>query len=167
MKFVEEESNHFKIASASADGGVILATLPSAGGLMVDQNLFTHFNAVHKIAVTPQNRILTAGEDGHVAEYDTRTRVISKILTVREHKRKVPLFSISAHPIHNRFCVAGRDHFVRVYDRRNCKEVHSKFCPQHLVEVKFCLILNNNAILHKFYLISAQILSSLYQLCCL
>lgn len=145
MKFVEEESGHFKIASASADGALILATLPSAGGQMDDKNLYTHFNAVHKIAVTTRNTILSAGEDGLVAEFDIRSRVMSKLVTVKEKKSKIPLFSISAHPVLNYFCVAGRDQFVRVYDRRNLKEVNRKFCPKHLMEVRHFLFLA-----HKF-----------------
>lgn len=58
------------------------------------------------------------------------------MITVREKHRKIPLFSISGHPSEMRYAVSGRDQFVRVYDRRNQKEILSRHCPTELLEKK-------------------------------
>ncbi|CAO1319177.1 unnamed protein product, partial [Diamesa hyperborea] len=130
-KFIEESSTHLKVVSASADGGVHLTTLSSSGSSS-EKLLYSHKGAVHKIAVT-DNVLYSCGEDGMIAEWDLRSRIHSSLRIVRENHRKVPLFSISAHPTKTQYAVSGRDQFVRVYDRRMPKIVYSRFCPQPLV----------------------------------
>lgn len=132
-KFIEESSTHLKVVSASADGGVHLTSLSSSGSSS-EKQLYSHKGAVHKIAVT-DNVLYSCGEDGMIAEWDLRSRILSRLCTVREKHRKIPLFSISAHPSKTQYAVSGRDQFVRVYDRRMPKVIYSKFCPQPLVVV--------------------------------
>ncbi|CAO1354146.1 unnamed protein product [Diamesa serratosioi] len=131
-KFIEESSTHLKVVSASADGGVHMTTLSSSGSSS-EKQLYSHSGSVHKIAVT-DNVLYSCGEDGMIAEWDLRSRILTRLCTVREKHRKIPLFSISAHPLKPHYAVSGRDQFVRVYDRRNHKVIYSKFCPQPLVE---------------------------------
>ena len=133
VKFFEEESDHFKIVSSSADGCVFLSTLLSSGSELVDKPLFDHSLAVHKVAITSNKMILSASEDGIVAEFDVRCGSSSELITLKENGFRVPLFSVAAHPQKDFFCIAGRDHLVRVYDRRACKTIHSQFCPKHLM----------------------------------
>lgn len=141
-KFIEESSTHLKVVSASADGSVHMTTL-STSGSSSEKQLYSHGGAVHKIAVT-DNVLYSCGEDGMIAEWDLRDRILTRLCTVREKHRKIPLFSISAHPSKPHYAVSGRDQFVRVYDRRNHKVIHSKFCPQPLVEVsEFNLLISN------------------------
>lgn len=122
-----------KVVSASADGAVHLTALSSAG-TSSEKFLYRHQGAVHKIAVT-DNVLYSCGEDGMIGEWDLRSRILTRLCTVREKHRKIPLYSISAHPLKAQYAVSGRDQFVRVYDRRMPKVVYSKFCPQPLVAV--------------------------------
>lgn len=131
-KFYEESGSTMKVVSASADGSVSLHHFSNSGG-HTEKQVFTHSGAVHKIAVT-ENVVYTCGEDGNIIEFDFRTKTPSKMTTVREKHRKIPLFSISAHPTELKYAVSGRDQFVRVYDRRNQKTVLSRHCPTELLE---------------------------------
>ena len=61
-----------------------------------------------------------------------------RLVTVKEEVRKVALYTIFVNPMDtNEFCVGGRDHFVRVYDRRKVSDEREgplkKFCPHHLL----------------------------------
>lgn len=101
------------------------------------------------MAVT-DNVIYSCGEDGLIIEFDYRTKIPTKLTTVREKHRKIPLFSISAHPNECKYLVSGRDQFVRVFDRRNEKNVLSRYCPQELLErnttIRYisCCVYNHN-----------------------
>lgn len=74
-----------------------------------------------------------------------------RLLIVRENSRKVPLYSISSHPLDlNEFCVGGRDQYVRFYDKRNTKQIKKKFRPQHMVLLKRIVFdLNSNLALSR------------------
>jgi DDB1- and CUL4-associated factor 8 len=133
-KFYEETGTNMKAVSASADGSISLHQFTSDGG-HTEKQIFTHAGAVHKLAVT-ENVVYTCGEDGLIIEFDFRSKTPSKMITVREKHRKIPLFSISAHPHESKYAVSGRDQFVRVFDRRNQKTVLSRHCPTELLEKK-------------------------------
>ena len=55
--------------------------------------------------------------------------------------RKVAIYSVDTHPMDGgkMFCTAGRDQYVRLYDRRYISATQNeappmkKFCPHHLV----------------------------------
>ncbi|XP_060578211.1 DDB1- and CUL4-associated factor 8-like, partial [Ruditapes philippinarum] len=61
------------------------------------------------------------------------------LVTTKENDKKVSIYSIHSNPINsNEFCLGGRDHFVRVYDKRKINEdVNSgllkKFAPHHIL----------------------------------
>lgn len=132
-KFYDEDGScSMKVVSASADGSISLHNFTNDGG-HTEKQVYTHRGAVHKIAVM-ENVVYTCGEDGLIIEYDFRSKSHSKMITVREKHRKIPLFSISAHPTEMKYAVSGRDQFVRVYDRRNQKVILSRHCPTELLE---------------------------------
>ena len=131
-KFYDEGGSVMKVVSASADGSISLHQFLNDGG-HTEKQIYTHAGAVHKIAVT-ENVVYTCGEDGLIIEFDFRTKTPTKMITVREKHRKVPLFSISAHPYEMKYAVSGRDQFVRVYDRRHQKTVLTRHCPTELLE---------------------------------
>ena len=59
---------------------------------------------------------------------------IHRLLVVKEGSSEVQLFSIHSNPFNsNEFCVGGRSHYVRVYDRRKVSTSLYKLCPDHLV----------------------------------
>jgi DDB1- and CUL4-associated factor 8 len=130
-KFYEETSTAMKAISASADGTISLHNFTNDGG-HTEKQIYTHAGAVHKVAVT-DNTILSCAEDGLIIEYDFRTKSPQKLITVREKHRKVPLFSITAHPFECKYAISGRDKYVRVFDRRNEKTVLSRHCPNDLL----------------------------------
>jgi WD repeat-containing protein 42A len=131
-KFYDESSTALKAVSAAADGTLSLHQFTNDGG-HTEKQIYTHAGAVHKVALT-ENTILSCGEDGLIIEFDVRHKSPTKLITVREKHRKIPLFSITAHPSEYKYAVSGRDQFVRVYDRRNEKVVFSRHCPQDLLE---------------------------------
>ena len=61
--------------------------------------------------------------------------------------RKVAIYSVDTHPMDGgkMFCTAGRDQYVRLYDRRYISATQieappmKKFCPHHLVRID-CII---------------------------
>jgi WD repeat-containing protein 42A len=131
-KFYDESNDQLKAISSSADGSISIHQFTNDGG-HTEKQIYTHAGAVHKLAVS-ENVVYTCGEDAAVFEYDFRSKSQSKLLTLRERHRKIPLFSISSHPLECKFAVCGRDQFVRVYDRRNVRDVYSRHCPQDLLE---------------------------------
>lgn len=131
-KFYEEDGANMKVISASADGSISLHQFRNDGD-HTEKQVYTHAGAVHKLAVS-ENVAYSCGEDALIIEFDFRTKVPAKMITVREKHRKIPLFSISAHPTEMKYAVSGRDQFLRVYDRRNQKTVLSRHCPTDLLE---------------------------------
>lgn len=131
-KFYDESNEQLKAVSASADGSISIHQFRNDGD-HVEKQVYTHTGAVHKVAIA-DNTILSCGEDGAIIEFDYRTKNHTKLLTVREKHRKIPLFSISAHPHECKYAVSGRDKFVRVYDRRNERHVLSRHCPQDVLD---------------------------------
>lgn len=137
-KFMNLGGNQaINIISSARDGQVIHHELPSSGGNPVSNSLIKHTLPVHKIALpeTSPFEVLTAGEDGYVIRCDLRDNVNERLVTAKVNNRRMALYSISAHPLKNEFCVSGRDQFVRVYDRRNLKSVMSTYCPPHLLNL--------------------------------
>lgn len=131
--------NQINIVSSARDGQIRYAVIPPSGGDPISTVVIKHLGAVHKIALTPNNpyEVLTAGEDGHVIRCDLRDNSADRLVTVRVKNKRVPLYSIASHPIDQEFCVSGRDQFVRIYDRRNCKETLKAMAPAHLIDVSF------------------------------
>ncbi|XP_071958059.1 DDB1- and CUL4-associated factor 8-like [Antedon mediterranea] len=149
-------SRNSTIVSCARDGQVRVAEISSVGNNVIPRKLAWHKGSAHKLALEPASPVifLSCGEDGQVFSIDLRQEKPNKLVLVKEKERKLALYTIFIKPTDvNEFAVGGRDHFVRIYDRRkvsenNC-EVVKKFCPQHLVgeEVKAnitCLVYSHN-----------------------
>lgn len=137
-KFMELGGNQsIHIISSARDGHVIHHELPSSGGNPVSTSLIKHTLPVHKVCLpeTSPFEVLTAGEDGYVIRCDLRDNINERLVTAKVNNRRMALYSISSHPLKNEFCVSGRDQFVRVYDRRNLKNVMKTYCPPHLLNL--------------------------------
>jgi len=127
------------ITSCSRDGQVRLAELCPAGSLRSTRKLAQHRGAVHKLSLAEDNYIvLSAGEDAQVLTVDTREQKAEKLLLLKsDADKKIPIYSIHTNPVnHNQFCTAGRENWVRVFDRRyvsgsDPREV-VKYCPSNL-----------------------------------
>jgi len=128
------------ITSCSRDGQVRLAELSTTGALRSTRKLARHNGPAHKMALVPgsQHLLLSAGEDGQVLQVDTREQKPDKILLLRNEKdKKIPIYSIHSNPSNGaQFCTAGRDQFIRIFDRRYVTRegggLLSRFCPERL-----------------------------------
>lgn len=138
-KFIEfgDRANDLNIVSSGRDGEVRHSVIKPSGGSSVSTILVKHSKAVHKIAISHNapHEVLSAGEDGHIVRYDFRDNKIERLLTVKSRGRPLPLYSISINPLDQEFCVAGRDTYVRVYDRRNLKTSVKLLQPTHMTNV--------------------------------
>lgn len=126
-----------QLITTARDGHVRNHVLPSSGGKPYSSTLYKHIGPVHRASVGQKHPydVITAGEDGIVISVDMRERNTNRLVTVKNEKRKVILYGVSANPFHNEFCVYGRDKLVRVYDRRNCKTVMKSYFPETLTNV--------------------------------
>lgn len=127
------------IVSCARDGLVRLAELSSTGVCKATRRLAQHRAAAHKLAIESDSphTVLSCGEDAYVFGIDLRKSTPEKLVLVKENDKKVPLYTIFINPANaNEFAVGGRDHYVRVYDRRFTSEESNpmkKFCPHHLL----------------------------------
>uniref|UniRef100_A0A336LQG4 CSON011083 protein n=1 Tax=Culicoides sonorensis TaxID=179676 RepID=A0A336LQG4_CULSO len=122
-----------KLVTTARDGLVRNHVMPSSGGRPYSSKLFQHSGAVHRVAVGQSHPcdVLTAGEDGLVISIDMREPKTKRLVIVKNEKNiKVTLYGVSTNPLYNEFCVYGRDKYVRVYDRRNCKTVMKNYIPE-------------------------------------
>jgi len=110
------------ISTCSRDGQVRLAELSVTGSLVSTKRLAQHRGPAHKMSqVSDSGQVmLSAGEDGQVFSIDIREAKPEKILLLRNEKdKKVPIYSIHSSPsTPSLFCTAGRDQYVRIFDRR-------------------------------------------------
>ncbi|XP_033641288.1 DDB1- and CUL4-associated factor 8-like [Asterias rubens] len=128
------------LVSCARDGQVRVGELSSTGICKGTKKLVQHKGAAHKLGVGADSPVvfMSCGEDAVVYSIDLRTSKATKLVTVKENERKVALYTIFLNPSDtNEFCVGGRDHFVRVYDRRKVSDdregLLKKFCPQHML----------------------------------
>ncbi|XP_059613042.1 DDB1- and CUL4-associated factor 8 [Phlebotomus argentipes] len=136
-KFMELGNVH--IISSARDGTVRHHEVPPGSDKPISTQLIKHLGPVHKVALpaTAPFEVLSAGEDGNVIRCDLReSNKRERIVTIKVNNRRVPLYSISSHPIDQEFCVSGRDQYVRVYDKRNVKNALKILSPEHLVSKK-------------------------------
>ncbi|XP_005093046.1 DDB1- and CUL4-associated factor 8 [Aplysia californica] len=126
--------------SCARDGQVRLAELSLTGVCKTTRKLANHRGAAHKLALEMDspNVFLSCGEDAVTFLFDLREERPHRLVTTKVGEKKVPLYSIHSNPSDSReFCVGGRDHYIRVYDKRKIAEdvdggVLKKFCPDHL-----------------------------------
>lgn len=130
------------VISCARDGQVRLAELSLTGVCKATRKLANHRGAVHKLALEMDspNVFLSCGEDAVTFLFDLREDRPHRLVTTKENEKKVPLYSIHSNPTNsNQFCVGGRDHYIRVYDKRKIAAdvddgVYKKLCPDHLVD---------------------------------
>lgn len=143
------------LVSSARDGQIRLAELSSTGVCKNTKKLAQHHGAAHKLAleVDCPHAFLSCAEDAVVFEVDLRESKPEKILTCKEDDRKVPLYTIHANPMNPyEFAIGGRDHFVRVYDKRKIgtdDNTLKKFCPHELLDSEIrahitCLVYNHD-----------------------
>ncbi|XP_018398344.1 PREDICTED: DDB1- and CUL4-associated factor 8-like isoform X2 [Cyphomyrmex costatus] len=137
----------YLMVTCARDGQVRLLDLEHD----TSKKLAAHRGPSHKLAVhheTP-HVVFSAGEDARVFSIDIRESKPNKLLVVKEGSSEVQLFSIHSNPFNsNEFCVGGRSHYVRVYDRRKVSTPLYKLCPDHLTGNKHahvtCAVYNHN-----------------------
>lgn len=115
------------------------------------RRLASHHGPSHKLAVHSETPhvVISVGEDAKVLSIDIRERKPNKLLVVKEGASEVQLYSVHSNPLNsNEFCVGGRSHYVRVYDRRKVSTPLYKLCPDHLTGNKnahvTCAVYNYN-----------------------
>lgn len=129
------------VVSCARDGQVRLAELSLTGRCKNTKRLAQHRGAAHKLALEYDSPhvFLSCGEDALTYEIDLREDKPHKLVVTKENDTKVALYSIHSNPVNSyEFCTGGRDHYIRVYDKRKIAEgvnggVLKKFCPEHLV----------------------------------
>jgi WD repeat-containing protein 42A len=129
------------LVSCAREGHVRLAELSSTGMCKRTKKLAQHRGAAHKLALLCDSShvFYSCGEDAVTFQIDLRQDKPNKLCTTKENNHPVELYSIHANPFKSfEFCVAGRDHFVRIYDVRKIGEGESngvvhKYCPEHLM----------------------------------
>ncbi|XP_063696061.1 DDB1- and CUL4-associated factor 8-like [Culicoides brevitarsis] len=131
-------NGNIQLITTARDGYVRNHDVPSSGGKPYSTTLYKHLGPVHRVATGQMHPydVLTAGEDGNVINVDMRERKKNRLVNVKNGKRKIILYGVSASPFHNEFCVYGRDKYVRVYDRRSCKTVLKNYFPETLIKDK-------------------------------
>ncbi|XP_077262259.1 DDB1- and CUL4-associated factor 8-like isoform X2 [Temnothorax americanus] len=137
----------YLMVTCARDGQVRLLDLKHD----TSKKLATHRGPSHKLAVHPETPhvVFSAGEDARVFSIDIRESKPNKLLVVKDGSSEVQLFSIHSNPFNsNEFCVGGRSHYVRVYDRRKASTPLYKLCPDHLTGNKHahvtCAVYNHN-----------------------
>ncbi|OWF53833.1 DDB1- and CUL4-associated factor 8-like [Mizuhopecten yessoensis] len=129
------------VVSCARDGQVRLAELSLTGVCKQTKKLAQHKGGAHKLALELDSPhvFLSCGEDAIVYQIDLREDKSNKLVLTKEGEKKVPLYSIHSNPANSmEFCVGGRDHYIRVYDKRKISNnedngLLKKFCPHHLV----------------------------------
>lgn len=130
------------VVSCARDGQVRLAELSLTGVCKGTKKLAQHKGAAHKLALELDSPhvFLSCGEDAMTFEVDLRQEKPNKLVATKENDKKVPLYSIHSNPVNSfEFCVGGRDHYLRIYDKRKIADninggVLKKFCPHHLID---------------------------------
>ncbi|XP_076438642.1 DDB1- and CUL4-associated factor 8-like isoform X2 [Babylonia areolata] len=128
------------VVSCARDGQVRLAELSLTGVCKSTKKLAQHRGAAHKLALEYDSPhvFLSCGEDALTYEIDLREDKPHKLVVTKENDMKVALYSIHSNPVNPfEFCTGGRDHYIRVYDKRKINEnvnggIVRKYCPQHL-----------------------------------
>ncbi|CAK1600604.1 unnamed protein product [Parnassius mnemosyne] len=129
--------SQLNIVTCARDGQVrLVQCAPSGGGGgggVVRRRLASHARAAHKLHVSARapHEVMSAGEDGLVVLADVRAERASRLVQVREGNAAVPLYSVAGHALHERLLVAGRDRFLREYDRRQPARPLALYCPHH------------------------------------
>ncbi|XP_068632951.1 DDB1- and CUL4-associated factor 8 isoform X2 [Battus philenor] len=132
--------SQLNIVTCARDGQVRLVQCSPCGGGgpggagVSRRRLAAHARAAHKLHVCARapHEVLSAGEDGLVVLSDVRADRATRLVHVKEHGATVPLYSVAGHPRAAQLLLAGRDRFLRVYDRRHALRPLAMYCPNFL-----------------------------------
>jgi len=123
------EGGQGQVVSSCYDGQVRLCLL----GREESRLLVQHRGSVHRISrlLGTGGQLLSAGEDGQVFLLDPRCSKPCKILFLENRKGlKVPIYSVMANPAnHVKFCLSGRDQYLRIFDVRSLKTASATLSP--------------------------------------
>ncbi|XP_064651323.1 DDB1- and CUL4-associated factor 8-like [Lineus longissimus] len=144
------------IVTCARDGQVRLAELSLTGVCKATKKLAQHKGAAHKLALQydSPHEFLSCGEDAVTFQIDLRQEKANKLHLTKEGDRKIALYSIHSNPSNSyEFCVGGRDHYIRIYDKRKITDdgeaTVKKYCPHHMVDSELkanvtCCVYNYN-----------------------
>lgn len=125
--------SQLNIVTCARDGQVrLVQCAPSGGCGAARRRLASHSRAAHKLCVCAHepHLVVSAGEDGLVMQCDVRSDHPSRLFQVREDNMVLPLYSVVAHPLDPKeLMVAGRDKYVRIYDKRKSTKPIAMYCP--------------------------------------
>ncbi|CAH0406790.1 unnamed protein product [Chilo suppressalis] len=125
--------SQLNIVTCARDGQIRLIQCPASGGApVVRRKLAAHARAAHKLHVSPHepHLVTSAGEDGLCLQCDVRADQVTRLFHVKERGVTIPLYSVCGHPLDSwELVLAGRDKFVRVYDRRKSTKPIALYCP--------------------------------------
>lgn len=128
------------LVSCARDGQVRVGALSSTGVCKETKRVAQHKQPAHKLGLEPDSPVvfMSCGEDAVVWNVDLREPKPQKVLAVKEEEKRIALYTIQINPSKKEeFVVGGRDHLVRIYDRRKLRDEESfspvkKYCPHHL-----------------------------------
>lgn len=129
--------SQLNIVTCARDGQVRLLQCPPGGGAAVRRRLAAHSSAAHKLHVwaSEPHLVVSAGEDGLAMQCDVRDQFPIRLFTVKDRGVTIPLYSVNGHPLDPReLIVAGRDKFVRMYDRRKSTKPLLMYCPSYFTQ---------------------------------
>ncbi|XP_063975034.1 DDB1- and CUL4-associated factor 8 isoform X2 [Diachasmimorpha longicaudata] len=119
------------VATCARDGQVRLLNICSGS----HRKLASHHGPARRLGIHPDHphTILSVGDDAKIIHIDIRGGKPMKILTVKEGRSDMNLYSIHINPRNSReFCVGGRSQAVKIYDRRKLSSPLQRLCPEHL-----------------------------------
>ncbi|KAJ8730531.1 hypothetical protein PYW08_001944 [Mythimna loreyi] len=130
--------SQLNIVTCARDGQVrLLQCHPSGGSTVSRRRLASHSRAAHKLHVCAADPhiVISAGEDGLVMQCDVRAEHASRLFQVKDRGVVIPLYSVCGNPRDaGELIVAGRDKYVRMYDRRKSTKPMALYCPSSFQE---------------------------------
>ncbi|XP_066252842.1 DDB1- and CUL4-associated factor 8 isoform X1 [Euwallacea similis] len=139
-KFLYLNGPDLHLATCGKDGQVWYLQIGNEG-IRENQKLGQHRGPCHKLSTLKDQPpiVLSAGEDGIVFNHDIRKFKPERIVHVKDDNScEVALYSIHSHPLKSeQFCVAGREHCVRVYDQRKTSSPLNMYCPYGTSDPKY------------------------------
>lgn len=119
------------VATCARDGQVRLLDICTGS----HRKLASHHGPARRLGVHGDHpyTLLSVGDDAKVLCIDIRGSKPSKMLTVKEGRADMHLYSIHINPRNSHeFCVGGRSQAVKIYDRRKLSIPLQRLCPDNL-----------------------------------
>ncbi|XP_011303240.1 DDB1- and CUL4-associated factor 8 [Fopius arisanus] len=119
------------VATCARDGQVRLLDIHTG----MHSKLASHHGPARRLGVHADHphTVLSVGDDAKVLCIDIRGGKPIKMLTVKEGRSDMNLYSIHINPRNSHeFCVGGRSQAVKIYDRRKLALPLQRLCPDNL-----------------------------------